>query len=96
MKNMKQKVLLIPSRSKKWQGINRLSNFGFQSSSNLNTNNYKYLATLVDYKYLLPHVILTSNSQIRKVPNLEKALLWFQKYCYLYVFAFLRIPRIQY
>ena len=72
MKNMKQKVLLIPSRSKKWQGINRLSNFGFQSSSNLNTNNYKYLATLVYYKYLLPHVILTSNSQIRKVPNLEK------------------------
>ena len=68
---MKQKVLLIPSRSKKWQGINRLSNFGFQSSSNLNTNNYKYLATLVYYNYLLPYVILTSNSQIRKVPNLE-------------------------
>ena len=68
---MKQKVLLIPSRSKKWQGINRLSNFGFQSSSNLNTNNYKYLATLVYYNYSLPHVILTSNSQIRKVPNLE-------------------------
>ena len=72
MKNMKQKVLLIPSRSKKWQGINGLSNIVFQSSSNLNTNNYKYLATLVYYNYLLPHVILTSNSQIRKVPNLEK------------------------
>ena len=43
------KRITVPSRSKKKKKkreTDKLSNFDFQSSSNLDTNNYKYLATL--------------------------------------------------
>ena len=44
---------------------------------------------MVYYNYLLPYVILTSNSQIRKVTNLEKPTYDFKNTMF---FAFLRKP----